>query len=90
MLRELVPGLDEEPLELPRLVEPAGGGDLLAMICKQLGLVVERVDVRRASGRMQRKITCFARAGKCWGFTARGPPLAAGWAARAASAEKAR
>jgi hypothetical protein len=50
MLGELVAGLDEVPLELPRLVQPPRGGDFLAVVGDQLGLVVERVDVRRAAG----------------------------------------
>ena len=44
------PRLDEEALEGPRLVEPARGGDQLAVVGEKLGLEVEGVDVRHAAG----------------------------------------
>ena len=47
------PRLDEEALEGPRLVEPARGGDRLAMVGEELRLEVEGVDVRHAAGRVE-------------------------------------
>ena len=46
---ESPPRLDEEALEGPRLVEPARGGDRLAVVGEKLGLEVEGVDVRHAA-----------------------------------------
>ena len=50
VLLEAPAGLDEEAVELAGLVEPARRGDGLAVVARELGLVVEGVHLRNAAG----------------------------------------
>jgi hypothetical protein len=65
ILLEFPPWLDQVAGKLARLVEPSRGHDRLTVILCQLGLVIERIDVGDATGRVDENYAIGCRGKMC-------------------------